>query len=83
MGLLLLFGGAAPQTVTHTGIAATSVVGSHVVTPQPVTISPDGIAGATQIGELVATFGTVIALDGIAAGSAAGTPVVAPQPVTI
>lgn len=69
--------------ISPSGRAATSAAGAPVVSPQAVTISPDGVAAASEVGELVATFGTVIALDGIAAGSAAGTPVVAPQPVTI
>jgi hypothetical protein len=65
------------------GIAAGPGAGTPVVSPQAVTIGLDGIAAASQMGELVATFGTAIPLDGIAAGSAAGTPIIRPQPVTI
>lgn len=69
--------------VNHAGVPSAITAGTPVVAPQAVTIAPNGVAASSEVGELVATFGTVIALAGIPSAIAAGAPQVRPQPVTI
>jgi hypothetical protein len=72
------------QTVSPSGIAPTSDVGTPTLTPGVVTISPDGVAPTSDVGTPTLTPGAVtISPDGVAPTSDVGTPTLVPGVVTI
>lgn len=65
--------GAEPQTVTPTGIAASSTVGTPVITTSA-TVTPTGVASTATVGTPSLTTSVTITPTGIASTAAAGTP---------